>query len=137
MAGRDEINAFLGSGTVYTGELSFEGAVRIDGVFSGNIASEGTLIVGHGAKVEGSIKVGSLVSSGFIKGEIVVSEKVVLHKTAQVQGKISTGLLVMEEGAQLDGNLAMKKTLETVSSAERSSEASGEIWPAPDRDSVQ
>lgn len=137
MAGRDEINAFLGSGTVYTGELSFEGAVRIDGVFSGNIVSEGTLIVGHGAKVEGSIKVGSLVSSGFIKGEITVTEKVVLHKTAQVQGKVSTGLLVMEEGAQLDGSLSMKKTLETVNAAGRSSEAASEIWSTPDRDSVQ
>ena len=42
---RDEINAFLGAGTVYQGQLSFQGAVRIDGNFVGEVHSEGTLIV--------------------------------------------------------------------------------------------
>lgn len=107
---RDEINAFLGSGAVYTGDLSFEGAVRIDGVFSGNISSDGTLIIGQGAKVTGKIKVGSLVASGTIDGEIMVAQKAVLHKSAVVQGKLVTALLVMEEGALLDGNLAMKNS---------------------------
>ena len=32
--GKDEINAFLGAGTVYEGKLTFQGSVRIDGVFS-------------------------------------------------------------------------------------------------------
>ena len=45
---RDEINAFLGSGTVYNGDLSFEGAVRIDGVFNGSITSDGTVTNSHG-----------------------------------------------------------------------------------------
>ncbi|MBQ4132242.1 MAG: polymer-forming cytoskeletal protein [Desulfovibrionaceae bacterium] len=105
---RDEINAFLGSGTVYTGDLSFEGAVRIDGTFSGNITSEGTLIVGQGANVKGSLRVGALVASGSIEGEVVVSGKAVLHKSATLQGKLATKLLVMEEGAMLDGDLCMK-----------------------------
>ena len=41
---REEINAFLGAGTVYQGKLTFQGAVRVDGVFSGEISSEGALI---------------------------------------------------------------------------------------------
>ena len=43
---KDEINAFLGTGTVYEGKLSFQGSVRIDGMYTGQIQSEGTLIVG-------------------------------------------------------------------------------------------
>ena len=104
---RDEINAFLGSGTVYTGDLSFEGAVRIDGTFSGNITSEGTLIVGQGAKVTGTIKVGSLVISGNLEGDALVSGKAIFHKTAVLIGKLSTKLLIMEEGALLNGDLRM------------------------------
>ena len=47
---RDEINAFLGSGTDYQGKLNFQGAVRIDGNFNGEVESEGTLVVGREAK---------------------------------------------------------------------------------------
>ena len=46
---REEINAFLGAGTVYQGKLTFQGAVRVDGVFSGEITSEGALIAGKDA----------------------------------------------------------------------------------------
>lgn len=105
---RDEINAFLGSETIYKGDLSFEGAVHIDGVFSGSINSEGTLIVGQGAKITGTIKVGSIIVSGTIEGEVKVSQRAVLHKTAVLVGRLIVKLLVMEEGAILDGNLRMK-----------------------------
>ena len=110
---RDEINAFLGSGTVYTGDLSFEGAVRIDGTFTGNITSDGTLIVGQGANVKGNLKVGALVVSGCIEGEVIVGGKAVLHKSASIQGKLLTKLLVMEEGALFDGDLCMKNIGQT------------------------
>ena len=136
---RDETNAFLGSGTVYKGELSFEGAVRIDGVFSGSITSDGTLIIGQGAKVKGNINVGSLVASGNLEGEVVVSNKAVLHKSAQVQGKLSTKLLVIEEGATLDGDLVMRSStlpVDTTADSQISTSKESEIWAA-DKDSLQ
>lgn len=134
---RDEINAFLGSGTVYNGELTFEGAVRIDGIFNGSITSDGTLIIGQGAKVTGNLKVGSLVASGSVEGEVVVANKAVLHKSAQVQGKLSTKLLVMEEGATLDGDLSMSFTTQPKEVAnEIASTSEPEAWAAG-KDSLQ
>jgi cytoskeletal protein CcmA (bactofilin family) len=44
-----ELNAFLGVGTRFTGNLSFEGSVRIDGHFQGTITATGTLILGRDA----------------------------------------------------------------------------------------
>ncbi len=134
---RDEINAFLGSGTVYNGELTFEGAVRIDGVFNGSITSDGTLIIGQGAKVTGNLKVGSLVASGFVEGDVLVANKAVLHKSAQVQGKLSTKLLVMEEGATLDGDLSMNLNAQIKPVAnEVAASAEPEVWNAG-KDSLQ
>ena len=133
---RDEINAFLGSGTVYNGDLNFEGAVRIDGVFNGSITSEGTLIIGQGAKVTGSLKVGSLVVSGYVEVDVVVTNKAVLHKSAQVQGKLSTKLLVMEEGATLDGDLSMKLSAQPEEAANEISSSDTEAWAAG-KDSLQ
>jgi len=43
---KDEINAFLGEDIEFEGKFSFAGTGRIDGKFSGEIFSSGTLIVG-------------------------------------------------------------------------------------------
>lgn len=126
---RDEINAFLGSGTIYKGDLSFEGAVRIDGVFSGNIASEGTLIVGQGARVKGTVKVSSIVVSGSVEGEVYVSQRAVLHKTAVILGTLSAKLLIMEEGALLDGTLHMNN-IEAIPEINVPEES--DAWPPED-----
>jgi cytoskeletal protein CcmA (bactofilin family) len=112
---RDEINAFLGAGTNYQGKLHFQGAVRIDGNFQGEVVSDGTLVVGQEAVVEGLIKVGQLVLSGKIQGEVEAKNKVVLHKTANLHGNIRTPVLVVEEGAVLEGQLVMG-SLEAASS---------------------
>ncbi|WP_319582419.1 polymer-forming cytoskeletal protein [uncultured Pseudodesulfovibrio sp.] len=113
---RDEINAFLGAGTNYHGKLHFQGAVRIDGNFQGEVVSEGTLVIGQDAVVDGQVKVGQLVLSGRIKGEVEAKNKVVLHKTANLQGNIRTPVLVVEEGAVLEGQLVMG-SLDTATSA--------------------
>jgi cytoskeletal protein CcmA (bactofilin family) len=105
---RDEINAFLGSGTVYQGKLNFQGSVRIDGVFNGEVHSEGTLIIGKDARVEGQVRVGQLVLSGHIQGEIVATKKAVLHRTANLVGSLHSPVLMVEEGAKLEGRIAMQ-----------------------------
>src|SRR5229473_3541548 len=61
-AGRPgELNALLGKGSAFEGKLLFEGTVRIDGKFTGEIVSTDTLMIGEGAEVKGQIQVGSLI----------------------------------------------------------------------------
>jgi len=105
--GKDEINAFLGAGTSYQGKLHFSGTVRIDGTFKGEVESSGTLVIGKEANVEGEVRVGQMVISGHVEGEITASEKVVLHKTANLVGSLRTPVLVIEEGAVIEGQITM------------------------------
>lgn len=105
--GREEFTALLGSGTEYQGQLSFKGTVRIDGRFIGSICSEGKLILGKDANIEGTVAVNELVVHGALNGEIRVGKRTVLHQTAKVTGVLSTPLLAMEEGALLRGELRM------------------------------
>lgn len=105
--GKDEINAFLGAGTSYQGKLHFTGSVRIDGTFKGEVESSGTLVIGKDANVEGQVRVGQMVISGHVEGEITASEKVVLHKTANLVGSLRTPVLVIEEGAVIEGQITM------------------------------
>jgi|JTFO01.1.fsa_nt_gb cytoskeletal protein CcmA (bactofilin family) len=104
---RDQINAFLGAGTQYEGNLSFQGSVRIDGEFTGEIDSEGTLVVGQDARLEGVFKVGQLVLSGTIHGEVIATEKAVLNKQSHFFGTLNTPLFVVEEGADMRGRVNM------------------------------
>lgn len=104
---KDEINAFLGSGTVYHGKLTFQGAVRIDGSFTGEIVSEGALIVGKDAAIQGTLDVGELILSGSFSGETKASRRVTVHRTGTFQGQMRTTALVVEEGAIIDGQISM------------------------------
>lgn len=104
---KEEINAFLGSGTVYEGKLTFQGAVRIDGSFTGEIQSEGALIAGKDAAIEGIVRVGELILSGNFSGEVHATTRAVLHKTGVFKGSLHCPALVVEEGATLDGQLYM------------------------------
>lgn len=117
--GKDDITAFLGSGTVYNGQLNFVGSVRVDGQFTGEIRSEGTLILGKDAKVEGTIQVSQLVLSGNLSGDVVVTGKTIMHKTANLAGNLVTRSLIMEEGALLQGSISMDPTQEGIAQKSR------------------
>jgi cytoskeletal protein CcmA (bactofilin family) len=110
---KDDITAFLGAGTIYNGKLSFVGSVRIDGQFTGEIKSEGTLILGKEAKVEGTINVCHLVLSGNLHGDVVFTGKTMQHRTANLTGNLITRSLIIEEGALLQGTICMDPTMDT------------------------
>lgn len=107
--GKDEINAFLGAGTVYEGKLTFQGAVRIDGIFSGEITSDGTLIVGKDARISGNFQVGELMLSGNLRGDVITKRRTVVHGSGVLDGTLHTPCLLTEEGGIIDGQIVMKK----------------------------
>ena len=106
--GKEEINAFLGAATVYTGKLNFQGSVRIDGVYNGEIESDGMLIVGKDARVEGRLRVSELVLSGNLTGEVSVAHRATIHKTGVFTGSMHVRALILEEGATLEGEIHMR-----------------------------
>ena len=105
--GKEAFTALLGAGTEFEGKLNFEGAVRIDGKFTGEIVSAGRLIIGKGAHVSGVINVAELVVTGKVEAEMTVTALTLLHHEAEVHGTLSTAKLAMEEGAILQGALTM------------------------------
>ena len=107
---KDEINAFLGAGTVYEGKLTFQGAVRVDGMFSGEIISDGSLIVGKDAVIDGTLRVGELLLTGKFTGEVRAARRVIIHKAGLLEGVVHTPALVMEDGAVIQGQINMRDT---------------------------
>ncbi len=104
-----EIRAFLGEGTSFMGSLQFDGTVRLDGRFEGDVAGSDLLIIGQAASVRAEIQVGSLVVGGRLEGNIVARKRVELLSTARVTGTIKTPSLVVSDGAILNGTCEMRR----------------------------
>jgi cytoskeletal protein CcmA (bactofilin family) len=101
------LNALLGAGSVFEGKLHFEGQVRIDGTFTGEITTTDLLIIGEGAKVSATINCGSVEIKGDITGNVNASDSIILRATARVQADIYAPSLVVDKGAVFEGNSRM------------------------------
>ena len=108
----EEIKAFLGQGAEFIGKLIFNGSVRIDGNFQGEIYGQGSLVVGEGALVKADIAVKNIYISGDVQGNIEVKEKINIHSTGKFQGDVNTPIFIMEEGALFDGRAHMAEAVE-------------------------
>ncbi len=106
-AGVGALTAFIDQGSEFSGKLSFRDTVRIDGRFEGEISSDNTLIVGETGEIRATIRSELVIVSGSVDGDIVARRQVTLHKTARVKGNLQTASLVVEEGAQFNGQIAM------------------------------
>lgn len=104
----DEVNALLGKGASFEGKLVFEGTVHINGVFTGEIRSSDTLVVGEGAKVHGEVHVGTLIINGEVSGNIRAKHLVEMHPPARVKGTVVTPSLVIDRGVVFEGTTQME-----------------------------
>ncbi len=103
----EEVRAFLGKGAEFIGKLIFNGAVRIDGDFQGEVYGQGSLVVGEGALVKANIAVNSVYIGGDVQGNIDVKDKINIHSTGKFYGDVRTPIFIMEEGAFFEGRSHM------------------------------
>ena len=110
----DEVHTVLGEDSFFEGKLSFEGTVRIDGRFKGDIETEDTLIVGPKAHIEATLVVGSIVVNGHITGDILAQHSIELHAPARVVGTLSTPQLIISKGVVFEGTCKMEDALKNM-----------------------
>jgi cytoskeletal protein CcmA (bactofilin family) len=110
----DAVSGFLGSQTEFTGKLAFSGIVHLDGHFSGEIVSRGTLVVGRDSVVNAQIHSNVLKIAGEVRGDITATEKIELYPPAKVYGNIRTPSLVVEEGVIFEGTCSMSSSGQAV-----------------------
>ena len=108
------IDAFLGQNTSFNGTLVFDGVVRIDGNFEGNVKTNDTLVIAEQGNVKAEIEAGTVKISGKFDGVIVAKNKVELFKPAFVTGTLRTPVIKMEEGVVLNGSLEMNQGRNTL-----------------------
>lgn len=103
-----EINALLGRGTRFEGKLFFEGRVRLDGAFKGDIRGDDVLVIGDGASVSGDILVGAcIVTGGEVSANIRARNAIELYAPARVTGALHAPAIFIDRGVLFDGTCKM------------------------------
>src|ERR1700735_25580 len=109
-----EITALLGRGTQFEGKLHFEGRVRIDGSFKGEIHSDDTLIVGDGAEVHAEIDVATvIVRGGIVHGNVRAKTAIEVHAPGKIVGNLHSPSLFIDRGVEFQGSCRMDAVEET------------------------
>ena len=118
LTGIGELQALLGPGAEFEGTLIFQGRVRIEGRFKGDIRSDDVLILGPSAQVEGTIEVGTLiVRGGSLSGEVRARQMVEIYSPARVHGNIEAAQVFLEKGAVFEGQCTMAEDKSSVADA--------------------
>ena len=103
-----EITALLGRGTQFEGKLHFEGRVRIDGIFKGEVHSDDTLIIGDGAEVNAEIEVATvIVRGGTVHGNIRAKTAIEIHAPGKVVGNLHSPSVFIDRGVEFQGSCRM------------------------------
>ncbi|MGH7813640.1 MAG: bactofilin family protein [Candidatus Binataceae bacterium] len=98
----------IGKGTKVSGKLNFRGPVKIEGEAEGEITGD-EITIANGATVSARISAAKVTIAGAFTGEVTARERVELTATARVNCTISTPSLVLNEGAQFDGDCKMPR----------------------------
>ncbi|AKI98789.1 cytoskeletal protein CcmA (bactofilin family) [Archangium gephyra] len=103
-----EVHTLLGKGSEFEGKLTFEGQVRIDGKFNGQIVTKDVLVIGDGARVTAEINAGTVIINGTVEGNVRAAQLIELHAPARVKGSLESPALTMDRGVIFEGTTKME-----------------------------
>jgi cytoskeletal protein CcmA (bactofilin family) len=103
-----EIGSLIGASTTVTGDVSFSGGLRVDGIVRGAVRSMegekgGVLVVSEHGSIEGEVRASHIVVAGRISGPVHAAELIELQPKARVQGDVQYRALEMHHGAVVEG----------------------------------
>jgi len=98
--------AYLGPGLTIKGEISGNEDLRIDSKVEGMVSIGGfRLTVGPSAHLSAMVIAREAVIQGEVNGDISASDRIEIKKDASVVGDITTGKIMVEEGAYFKGSV--------------------------------
>jgi cytoskeletal protein CcmA (bactofilin family) len=113
----EEFSTVIGTDAQFKGELTFQGGVRIDGQFEGNVQTSGKVFVSKGGRLKAEVKAGSIALEGQVDGNLAAEDRVELRATAQLRGDLRATKLLVVEGATFVGRCEVGPNVSTPAAA--------------------
>ena len=97
-ATHDAIENVLGRSCTLRGDLSADGAFRIDGTIEGSVESRAAVVVGESGVVRGGVRGTDVVVAGTVVGDVVCSGHLEILAKGRIEGDISAKSVRIETG---------------------------------------
>lgn len=135
------------------GDIQGSGELIVEGTLSGEVDLSDSLVIEESGYVEGEIHAEDIVIKGDVKGVIRVEGRAEIYESARVLADIHTGILRVEQGARISGDIetglnetsssqsstrstsSSRSTSHSSSRKRRSSKSRDEARPASDQKS--
>ena len=97
----------IGKSSSFKGNLTSQGSIRIDGLITGDVVSEGDVLIGKDGKVKGNIKAVNVHLSGTVEGNITATGILRIMNKTKLFGDFTVKSFVADEGAIFQGKCQM------------------------------
>jgi cytoskeletal protein CcmA (bactofilin family) len=91
--------------STFDGRFETEQDMRVMGTISGEVVCRGQFTVEQDATARSKVEAHDAVIRGRLEGDIVCSGRLLLANTAVISGTMKAATLVVEEGANVSGNV--------------------------------
>ena len=100
--------AIIGPSIQLDGDLRGQEDLLIEGEVNGTVQlRDNSLTVGSQGKIKADVYAKEIHVDGLVEGDLFGSERVVIRKSAQVRGNITSPRVSLEEGARFKGSIEM------------------------------
>jgi cytoskeletal protein CcmA (bactofilin family) len=103
----EAVISIIGVGMTLVGDTDTDGSLRIEGTVRGSVRAGKSVVVGRGGLVDGSVFTQDAVIAGRVSGGIHAESRLELQATSEVSGEIVAPRMQVEEGAKVQGLVAI------------------------------
>jgi len=102
-----EAASLLDRHSEFEGTFRSQRDVRVEGNLKGNVTCDGTFFIAEGASVAAAVDAEHISVAGDLTGEVRCRGRLHILPSGRVRAKVTTGSLVVQEGAIYEGQLEM------------------------------
>lgn len=104
---QDQFENILGRTSLCRGDLTSDGAYRIDGWVEGSVESGSAVVIGESGAVRGNVRGTDVVVAGKIFGNVLCSGHLEIMATGKIEGDIDARSMRIETGGIFRGTSHM------------------------------
>ena len=97
----------IGAEAVVNGPIKLRGGIIVYGKVYGDIHTDGPVRITISGEVIGDVQASDAHIGGSIKGNVTVSNRIVLGRKSELKGDLIYRNLIIEDGAQFEGSCSV------------------------------
>ena len=101
------VQTMIGAEAVVNGPIKLRGGIIVYGKVYGDIHTDGPVRIAISGKVIGDVQASDAHIGGSIKGNVTVSNRIVLGRKSELKGDLIYHNLIIEDGAQFEGSCSV------------------------------